>query len=85
MFTRRITVTAWLLALLRAGYSSGTSLSASTPRGSRVQRRYQAGQAEFDKTADREILADVPWISSELNEVVDVVFGCTPAQRETTP
>ena len=44
-----------------------------------------AGQAAFDKTTDREILADVPWMSSEMKEVVDVVFGCTPAQRETEP
>jgi len=40
-----------------------------------------AGQALFDETADREILAEVPWISSELSEVIDVVFGCTAAQR----
>ena len=45
----------------------------------------QAGQALFDETADREILADVPWLSRELSEVVDVVFGCTDEQRGSGP
>lgn len=45
----------------------------------------QAGQAAFDETADREVLADVPWISSELKDVVDVAFGCTGAERGIAP
>ena len=43
----------------------------------------QAAQAFFDGTADRQILAEVPWISSELKEVVEVAFGCTAAERGT--
>jgi hypothetical protein len=36
----------------------------------------QARQAEFDATADREVFADSPWVPSELQEVVTVLFGC---------
>lgn len=36
----------------------------------------QARQAQFDATADREVLADVPWIPAEMQEVVTVLFGC---------
>ena len=36
----------------------------------------QAVQAQFDATADREAFVDMPWIPSELQEVVEVVFGC---------
>ena len=45
----------------------------------------QAAQAMFDETADREILADVPWMTAEMKEIVDVVFGCTIEQREGAP
>lgn len=45
----------------------------------------QAAQAMLDETADREILAEVPWITSELKEVVDVAFGCTGAERSALP
>lgn len=45
----------------------------------------QAGKAVFDDTADRKILADVAWISSELKEVVDVAFFCTAAERGNAP
>lgn len=36
----------------------------------------QARQAEFDATADRKVFADSPWVPSELQEVVTVLFGC---------
>lgn len=36
----------------------------------------QGAQAQFDATADREALVGMPWIPSELQEVVQVVFGC---------
>jgi hypothetical protein len=36
----------------------------------------RASQAEFDSTEDREALADVPWLPSEMSEVVSVAFGC---------
>jgi hypothetical protein len=45
----------------------------------------QAAQQSFDETADREILADVSWMTTEMKEVVDVVFGCTSEQRENAP
>lgn len=41
----------------------------------------RAAQQSFDETADREILADVSWMTSEMKEVVNVVFGCTREQR----
>ena len=41
----------------------------------------QAAQAQADSTADREALADFPWISPELQEVVVVFFGCTAEER----
>lgn len=36
----------------------------------------RASQADFDATQEREILEDVPWIPSEMSEVVGVAFGC---------
>lgn len=36
----------------------------------------RASQADFDATQEREILEDVPWIPSEMSEVVSVAFGC---------
>jgi hypothetical protein len=45
-----------------------------------------ARQAEFDATADREGLSDVPWIPSEMKEVVLVAFGCDRADpSENSP
>jgi hypothetical protein len=41
----------------------------------------QARQAELDATADREVLADVPWIPPEMQEVVLVAFGCETEER----
>lgn len=38
----------------------------------------RASQAEYDATKDREGLKDVPWIPSEMSEVVSVAFGCPP-------
>lgn len=35
-----------------------------------------ATQARLDATADRQAFEDLPWIPSELQEVVQVVFGC---------
>ncbi len=36
----------------------------------------QGAQAQFDATADREPLQGMPWIPTELQEVVLVFFGC---------
>jgi hypothetical protein len=41
----------------------------------------QAAQAQMDSTADQEVFGDVPWIPSELQEVVLVFFGCTKEER----
>jgi hypothetical protein len=41
----------------------------------------RAAQAAFDETTSREILVEVPWITSEMKEIVDVVFQCTSAER----
>ena len=35
-----------------------------------------AAQATFDATQEREVLADLPWIPSEMKETVRVAFGC---------
>lgn len=40
-----------------------------------------AAQSEFDETADRAELKDVPWIPSEMKEVIVVAFGCLADQR----
>jgi hypothetical protein len=42
-----------------------------------------AAQAQFDATADRGGFEDVPWIPSELQEVVEVVFGCEGGVRSS--
>jgi hypothetical protein len=36
----------------------------------------RASQAEYDATQDRQGLEDVPWLPSEMTEVVSVAFGC---------
>ena len=36
----------------------------------------RASQAEYDATEEREGLEDVPWLPSEMTEVVSVAFGC---------
>ncbi len=36
----------------------------------------RASQAEYDATQDREGLQDVPWLPSEMTEIVSVAFGC---------
>jgi hypothetical protein len=36
----------------------------------------RASQAEYDATREREGLANVPWLPSEMTEVVSVAFGC---------
>ncbi len=38
----------------------------------------RASQAEFDATGEREVLEDIPWIPSEMTQVVSVAFGCPP-------
>ena len=37
-------------------------------------------QAEFDATTEREGLEDVPWLPSEMSQVIKVAFGCPPAE-----
>ena len=40
-----------------------------------------AAQAEIDQTADRAEFEDVPWIPSDMKEVVRVAFGCEADSR----
>jgi len=80
--------TAWLILGTLAGVLGGTAgavqagvrinLSPSMPKG--LYRLVQC-----DETAGREVLADVPWVTSDMKEVIDVVFGCTAEERRTTP
>ena len=37
-----------------------------------------AAQGMFDETTQREVLAGMPWLTDEMAEVVEVVFGCVP-------
>jgi hypothetical protein len=39
-----------------------------------------AAQGLFDETAQREILAEVSWITAEMKEVIEVVFDCVPSE-----
>lgn len=38
----------------------------------------RAAQEEYDATAEREALEDVPWVPPEMQQVVKVAFGCPP-------
>lgn len=38
----------------------------------------RASQAEYDATAERESLEDVPWVPPEMKEAIKVAFGCPP-------
>lgn len=40
-----------------------------------------AAQAEFDQTAERAELEDVPWIPGEMKSVILVAFGCEADSR----
>jgi hypothetical protein len=40
-----------------------------------------AAQAGFDQTSDRAELEGVPWIPTEMKEVIRVAFGCDAKQR----
>lgn len=40
-----------------------------------------AAQAAMDSTADRSQFVGTPWVPAELQDVVRVTFGCTPADR----
>ena len=39
-----------------------------------------AAQELFDATKQREVLAEVPWLTDEVKETTVVVFGCVPDQ-----
>ncbi len=41
----------------------------------------QAAEAAINSTEDRQALIGMPWVPSELQEVVSVAFGCTAADR----
>jgi len=38
----------------------------------------RASQADYDATKDRAAFEDMPWIPSEMSEVISVAFGCPP-------
>jgi len=38
-------------------------------------------QADLDATQQREVFADMPWIPSEMKEVIEVAFRCDRADR----
>jgi len=38
----------------------------------------RASQDEFDATAGRESLEDVPWVPPEMKQAIKVAFGCPP-------
>jgi len=41
----------------------------------------QAAEAAINSTEDRQALVGMPWVPTELQEVVNVAFGCTAADR----
>ena len=41
----------------------------------------QAAEQALNSTEERQRLAGVPWVPSELQEIVTVAFGCTPEDR----
>lgn len=41
----------------------------------------EAAQAAMDSTEERAQFAGTPWVPAELQDVVRVTFGCTPADR----
>ena len=41
----------------------------------------QAAQASLNSTRERQAFVGQPWVPSELQEVVEVSFGCTEAER----
>lgn len=82
------------MAALAGDYETVASLGQiwNTPEGQAARAVDQeavaicrAAQASFDETAGREVLADVPWVTSDMKEVIDVVFGCTAEERRATP
>lgn len=42
----------------------------------------EAAQADFDRTRAAEEFKDVPWIPSDMKEVIDVAFGCQFTERQ---
>lgn len=40
----------------------------------------RSSQAEYDETIERRALEDVPWLPSEMREIVRVAFGCPPPE-----
>ena len=82
------------MGMLAGEYETVASLGRiwNTPEGQAARAVDQeavgicrAAQASFDETAGREVLADVPWVTSDMKEVIDVVFGCTAEERRATP
>lgn len=41
----------------------------------------QAAEAAINSTEERQALVGMPWVPTELQEVVTVAFGCTAAER----
>lgn len=41
----------------------------------------QSAEAEFDTPEELEDLGDLPWLPSEMGEVMSVALGCTPEDR----
>jgi hypothetical protein len=90
----RLTEAEAAMGVLAGEYETVASLGQiwNTPEGQAARAVDQeavaicrAAQASFDETADRGVLVDVPWVTSDMKEVIDVVFGCTGEERRTTP
>ncbi len=46
---------------------------------------YQAAEAAINSTQDRQQFLGMPWVPTELQEVVSVAFGCTAEDRWPSP
>lgn len=86
----RLTAAEAAMATLADEYETVPSLGQiwDTPEGQAARAVDQeavaicrAVQAHFEETADRAALEAVPWLTDEMTEVIDVVFGCTAEER----
>jgi len=68
------------LATLQSIWSSPAGQAARVADAKAVEI-CQAAQVAMDSTADRAQFAGTPWVPAELQDVVRVAFGCTPADR----
>jgi hypothetical protein len=90
----RITTADEALAVRAATFDPVTEhwMWVDTPEGQAAEAVLQdvyefcrTSQAEYDATAERESLEDVPWVPPEMKEAIKVAFGCPPREANEEP